>query len=162
MLRTAAWIMGALLVVHPQLREHAPCSLSRVRTPLHQDREVIKQPKVEEFKALSKDENRLVHSVRLRPGQELTVALPRLYGGYVWKWQIPEGHEASLEFVGDDQFYKVKDAEPGDITYVAYMFKALAPDEFVCEFRLVRPLKPSDRPGPIYELAVTISSAAAE
>lgn len=102
----------------------------------------------EDFKQAERQ--RVVQKLKLRVGEELTIVLPRLYGGHIWKRQFDHGPEG-LPLVGEDQFYQGGDVKPGDISYVAYTFRAEKPGPVKLEFRFDRARVPfRDSTGPSY------------
>lgn len=110
--------------------------------------EIVKKVLAESFRE-TKD-NHIAQELKLRTGEELTIVLPRLFGGHVWKRRIRDGREACLPFVRDDQFYDGGDIRPGDVSYVAYTFKAVEPGRLKLEFRLLRPRETFEKDGPSY------------
>lgn len=114
-----------------------------------QKRQVTKEVSPEEF---AKAKGRPVEdSVKLGVDDKLTVALPRLLAGYIWRWSIENGDDA-LVYVGDDEFYKANNLRPGQMSRVAYSFALKKPLEGKSSlvFRHINPRNKSAPKGPIY------------
>lgn len=113
--------------------------VSYVAPSAAQDKDVtIKKVETEKFEE-AKDRSVEV-PLSVKQGEQVWVALPRLFGGYVWERKAKKRDAKAFKYVKDDQFFQMKDARPGEVTYVAYLFEATEPGEAEYEFRLVRPL----------------------